>query len=477
MSHSAPPAPGRRSTGRGLRLDLTTVLAVGLPVLSALALLLVQAPGAGDVDHSPTRTALTRATVVCPSAMQDATEVALTSAVADVRGQVAVGLGDDARTADLATGTVTTVAGDPGPVAVSGEGDVAPGLVAGRFGATEPAAVACSAPAPHAWFTGVGAGAGHTSVLELVNPDSGTAVADVTVYGRGGVVDAPRLRGVSVPGGSSVRLDLGSVIPRRDELAIEVVASRGRLGASVLDRYDEVGAAELTQDWLPAQAEPATDNLLMGLAPGGGRRTLVVANGTDNEVRADVRVVTEDSVFAPKGLPEIRIAPQSVQRIAVSSVLGPAISEGATGLVVTATGPVTATLRSFVEGDLSHAVAGQALDGPATALLPEGGKGVGKTVELAGATRTGAVTVVARSASGQELDSTHVDVTPDHGVSVKLPAGTVLVTVTPERTTLSGAVLVSAAGTGKGKARGAAVVPLTQPAVNGLVPDVRPGLP
>ncbi|ABL80927.1 MULTISPECIES: DUF5719 family protein [unclassified Nocardioides] len=475
MSHSAPSAPGRRSTRRGFRPDVTTVLAVGLPVLCALALLLVQAPGALDADHPPTRVALTRATLVCPSAVEDADDVALTSAADDAQGQVQVGLGDELRTADLAAGRVTTVSGLTGPAAVAGEDETAPGLVAGRFGGREPTAVACSAPAPHAWFTGVGAGAGHTSVLELANPDSGTAVADITVYGRGGVVDAPRLRGVSVPGGTSVRLDLGSVIPRRDELAIEVVASRGRLGASVLDRYDEVGAAELTQDWLPAQAEPATDNLLMGLAPGGGRRTLVVANGTDDEVRADVRVVTDDSVFAPKGLHEIRIAPQSVQRVAVSHVLGPAISDGATGLLVTATAPVTATLRSFVEGDLSHAVADQTLDGPATVLLPEGGKGVAKTVQLAGATRTGAVTVVARSASGQELDSTRVDITPDRGVTVKLPADAVLVTVTPERTTLAGAVLVS--GKGKGRAKGAAVVPLTTPELNGLVPDVRPGLP
>ncbi|MDI6911677.1 DUF5719 family protein [Nocardioides sp.] len=475
MSHSAPAAPGRRSTRRGFRPDLTTVLAVGLPILCALALLLVQDPGVDDVDHPPTRVGLTRATVVCPSGPEDAGDVALTSAVDGARGQVQVGLGDQQRTADLTAGRVTTVAGLAGPVAVAGEDDTAPGLVAGRFGTKEPTAVSCPAPAPHAWFTGVGAGAGHTSILELANPDSGTAVADVTVYGRGGVVEAAGLRGVSVPGGSSVRLDLGSVIPRRDELAIEVVASRGRLGASVLDRYDEVGAAELTQDWLPAQTEPATDNLLMGLAPGGGRRTLVVANGTDDEVRADVRVVTDESVFAPKGLREIRIAPQSVQRVAVSSVLGPAIADGATGLLVSATGPVTTTLRSFVEGDLSHAVADPALDRPATVLLPEGGKGVTKTVELSGATRTGSVTVVARSASGRELDSTRVDVTPDRGVTVKLPADAVLVTVTPERTSISGAVLVSVKGTGR--ATGAAVVPLTTPALNGLVPDVRPGLP
>ena len=474
MSHSSTPAaPGRRSTRRGRRVDVTVLLALGLPVLCAVALLAVGTPDTEDADHPPTRIPLSRATLTCPSALGSAPDVAITSAAADVSGQVRVGLGEDREAADIGAGTVTTVAGGDGPVVVAGEDQAAPGLVAARFGAGQPAALACPAPAPHVWFTGVGAGAGHTSVLELVNPDSGTAVADITVYGRAGVVDAPRLRGVSVDGHSSVRLDLGSVIPRRDELAIEVVASRGRIGASVLDRYDEVGAPELTEDWLPGRAEPATESLLMGLAPGQGRRTLVVANGTDSEVRAEVRVVTADSVFAPEGAPEIRIAPQSVERVSLSSVLGSKTAEGATGVLVSASGPVTATLRSVVAGDLSHAVAGDVLDGPATVLLPAGGKAVTKTVELAGAGRAGSVSVVSRSASGEELDTARVDIAPDQGVSVKLPAGAVSVTVTPERTSFTGAVRVTATG----KPAGTAVVPLTLPVLNGLVPDVRPGLP
>ncbi len=239
----------------------------------------------------------------------------------------------------------------------------------------------------------------------------------------------------------------------------------------MLDRFDGIGSAELTQDWLPAQAEPAISNLLMGLAPGAGRRTLVIANGSDDEVRADVRIVTDRSVFAPEGLPEIRVAPNSVQRIALSSVLGPAIEDGATGLLVESTSPVTATVRSYVEGDLSHAVPGDVLDASATVLLPEdGGDGVAKTVELARATRQGVVTVVSRSASGEELDRTRAEISPDLGVTVKLPADAVLVTVNVERTSVAGSVVMAGPD-------GAAVVPLTVAATNGLVPAVRPGLP
>ncbi len=467
MSHTA---PGRRSATRRTRLNPTILLAVVLPVLTALALVTVHPNDTDDPASPPTRTALTTATVVCPSPMEGAPDVALTSAAAGVDGDVRVGLGDKTSKAPIASGQVTTVGRGDGPAAVIGEDDSAPGLTAARFGARETAATGCVAPAPVAWFTGVGAGAGHTSVLELVNPDSGTAVADITVYGHAGVVDVPRLRGVSVPGGSSVRLDLASIVPRRDELAIQVVAARGRVGSSVLDRYDEVGAAKLTQDWLPAQVAPATSNTLMGLAPGQGRRTLVLANGSDDEVRADLEFVTEDSVFKPEGVPAIRIPPQSVKRISLSAELGSAIQDGATGVRVTSSAPVTAGLRSYVDGDLSHAVQADVVETAATVLLPEGVKGDEKSVLLAGAIRAGVVTVTSSSAAGAELDSTKVEISPDHGITVKLPADAVLVTVTPDRTTITGSAMVS------GKS-GAAVLPLREPVLSGLIPAVRPGLP
>ena len=467
MSPSTPRAPGRRTDARRARLDVTTALAIGLPVLCLLALALVRPAEEPDSSHAPTRTALTKATAVCPSPMEGASDVAISSAAEDARGEVTVRLTDRDTKADLASGEVITVDGGSGPVAVIGEDEAAPGLVAARFGEDQTAAVACRSPLPHQWFTGVGAGAGHASVLELVNPDAGTAVADVTVYGRRGVVDAPRLRGVSVPGRSSVRLDLAALVPRTDELALEVVASRGRIGASVLDRFDEIGSAPPTEDWLPAQVEPATTNLLLGPAPGKGERVLALANPGDSEVRADLRVVTDTSAFEPEGSPEIRIPPQSVEVVPMAEALGPAIADGAIGVEVTSTGPVTATLRSTVAGDVSHAVGGEAVRAPATVLLPDGGK----TLALAGAASSGVVQVTSRAASGKELDTTKVEIAPGRGVSVELPDEAVLVTVSPSRTRVTGAVVVTGAD------EDAVVVTLVEPLTNGLVPDVRPGLP
>lgn len=480
MSHSqsqpqsSPPGKraGRRTATRRNRVNLTTVLAVVLPVLSVAVLLLVRPDPPQDPTYPPTRTTLTAATLICPAGLRGSPEVALTTVSDDVDAQVEVGLGADVKDADLVSGRVTTV-DDGDALAVSGEDDAAPGLVAGRAGEGEEAVASCLPPAATRWFTGVGAGASHRSVLELTNPDSGTAVADVTVLGRDGVVDVPRLRGVSVPGGSTIRLDLSALVPRTDELALEVVAARGRIGASLLDRIDRVGAAPDTQDWLPGQAEPATHNVLLGLAPGSGRRTLAIANPGTDEVRAGLRVIDTESVFAPDGVDEIRIPPQSVVRVPVTAVVNQAVAQDAIGLSITASGPVTASVRSSVRGDLSVTTAGAPFETQATVLLPglpdRGGQAAERRVVLADATVAGTVTVVARAADGSKLKETSVDIVPDRGAVVRVPAATRQLDVVPARTSIAGSVVTSGPG-------GTSVLPLTVPVSNGLVPHVRPGL-
>ncbi|MFC4784140.1 DUF5719 family protein [Nocardioides sp. MAHUQ-72] len=458
--------PGRRSSRSRLQLDTPTVLSLLLPLLVVAALLLVHADEQSSDSHPPTRTSLSSASVVCPSAMPGAPATYLSTAVRDGKGEVALRAGDDESTARVAEGEVTTAQAGTGPVVVTGEDALAPGLLGARFGSpTELAATSCPATSPDQWFTGVGAGARHSSVLELVNPDAGPAVADVNMYAGSGLVDVPRLRGVSVPGHSSVSLDLGQVAPRRGELALQVVTARGRLGATVLDSSDELGRGQASADWLPAQPEPTTDNFLLGLGAGEGTRTLAIANPGDSEVRATLRFVSEKSVFAPEGIDEVRVPPQGVARVSLGTALPAAIADGVVGVEVSASGPVTATLRTFVGGDLSHAVAGPPVRTGATAVVPEGGK----RVVLAGARAVGAVTVVARSSTGEELARTRADVQPGRGTVVTVPPRATLVSVETERTSVHGAVLVTG--------RGAAVVPLVEPVVSGLVPDVRPGVP
>lgn len=458
--------PGRRAMQRRrTALNATTVASLLLPLVTVGALLLVTPDVPSDGAYAPQQTDLSTASVICPSGLPGSLMAYVSTAQPDASGEVSIGLGADSETVAVTADRVTRVRSDGGPLVVRGENELAPGLVAARFGVKPWASAECRALSPDQWFTGVGAGARHTSVLELVNPDSGPALADVTLYGRTGVIDVPGLRGVAVSGGDSVRLDLGSVIPRRDDLAIRVTVARGRIGASVLDSYNELGAGDSGTDWLPAQSAPATNNVLLGLPPGTGRRTLVLANPGVDEARAKVRIVTAESVFAPQGVAEIRLAPESVKRVPLTRVLSAAIQEGALGIVVETTSPVTATLRSFVEGDLSHAVAGTRVSTPTTVIVPGG---VQRLV-LADAKAVGVATVVARSLAGKVLATTRVELTPGRGAVVKLPEKTVLLTITPRRTSFIGAVLVIG--------EGASVVRLRELVRSDLIPDVRPGLP
>jgi hypothetical protein len=454
--------PPVERVARRVRLNATALVAIILPVLTVGTLALVRPDTPAVTAHPPTPTGLNLAILTCPSSLTGDPTVSVASA-SGASGSVELTSSGDGATTTVEVPADRPAVAEPGdgPVTVRGTGRMAPGLIAGRQD-EGPAAVVCRAPASDQWFTGLGAAARHQSVLELVNPDPGPAVADITLIGPRGPVDAPSLRGITVPGGRSLRVDLSEATPIRGELAAHVVVSRGRLGAYAADSFDELGHGEAGTDWLAPQ-DAGDDLTLLGLPAGEGTRALVIANAGDDEVRAIVRVVTKDSAFRPKGLDEVRVAPGSVIRVPLTGILGTAIEDGAVGLHVEASHPVTATLRSFVAGDLSHTVPLPVLTGQTQTILPDGRA----TVVLAGE-GVGTAEVLARLAGGGKKVVT-VDLAPGRTSSVRLPPRAVLVQVTPGGTTLRGAVVVTEGG--------AAVLGLRDLVMTGLVPDVRPALP
>ena len=219
MSHSAPPAPGRRSARtRRRRLDVTLVLAVLLPLLGVGALC-ARRPDARD---RPGRAADPDRAHPGHAGLPDRAGRRRPGRADQRRRR---GPGQRAgrprrRTSSRPTSRPARSRSCPtSPTRSRSSARTTPRPAWSRPASAPRSRPPSAARRPRrvAWFTGVGSGAGHTSVLELVNPDSGTAIADVTVYGRSGVVDADELRGVSVPGGTSVRLDLGvdRAAPRR----------------------------------------------------------------------------------------------------------------------------------------------------------------------------------------------------------------------------------------------------------------------
>ena len=322
---AALPPPERVARGLRARLNLTAVLAVVLPALTVGALALVRPADVDEPSHPPRETELNLAILTCPSSIGDGREVLVASATGRA-GEVELSQSGAASTTTVDVPADLPATADAGPARRDRprhgrDGARAGGLATGRR-ARPPSS--CRPPESDQWFTALGAAARHTSVIELVNPDPGPAVADITVIGPRGPVDAPSLRGITVPGGRSIRLDLAREIPLRGELAAHVEVSRGRLGVHATDSFDELGRGDAGVDWLPAQ-QPGEDLLLLGLPSGTGTRSLVLANAGDDEARAVVRVVTEDSTFRPEGLEDVRVPPGSVTRVPLSAILGTAV--------------------------------------------------------------------------------------------------------------------------------------------------------
>ncbi len=456
---------------RGLRSRIgpAVVLSVVVPLAALGASLLVRTEQPAVHSADPEATALSRVTLGCPSSRTNATaEVEIASSLAEEDGEVGVDpLTDDQQDLPVRAGAITSTAAaaTDGAVVIVGDDTWAPGLLAARLSPS--AATSCTEPQPDAWFAGVGARPGHRSVVELVNPDPGPAVVDLTLFAPTGPLDAEGFRGLRVPGRSTIALDLSEQVPRRTELGLHVEVSRGRLAASVWDAADRLGTAPASGDWLAPQAEPLTSGILLGLPRGDGTRRLALVNGGDDETRVSLRVVSPESTFAPEGLDEIRVPPQSIRSISIDAVLAPQVRAGALGILVESTGPVAAALQTFVGSDLAPISVGPVIEARGAVLAPPGPK----ELLVAGAERPGVAVVVSRSADGTELSDERVEIGPDRGVRVKLPDRATYVSLELARTPVVASVFVH------GTDGGSAVLPLHEVRATGLVPAVRPALP
>jgi hypothetical protein len=451
------------------RFDLVTVMAVVLPLLTVGLLALVQPPPENDTTAPPSLTKLTSATVVCPAAALGSPN-ADASTASGASGDVTVTSGGSAGKVAVAPHATSPLPGADAQV-VKGSDDLAPGLLALRSGTSPLMAQDCTVPGPDQWFTGLGAAPEHHSVIELVNPDSGPANVDITLYALRPIL-SNKLRGLTVPGHRTLSLDLGKVLPRRQLLTAQVQVTRGRLGVHVLDLNDNLATHRTQRAWLPRQAAPAASLQLLGLPLGVGARTLQLANPGDDVVRAQVRIVTGDTTFAPQGLAAVSVQPGTTTQVSLSKVLVKALRDGALGVAVEADGAVTASLvTSLAEGRVLT-VPDDVVQDEAATLLPVAPAKKGATPVqgrvLLTADSSGSSTVTAYDASGKQVLRKRVAAQQGHTAVVALPRGAAYVDVVPSSTRVRGAVVL----TGKG----GAVIPLHELLTQGLVPQISPGL-
>lgn len=485
----AEPTP-QPSTGGGRRAGASTqrswsplVLAlVGVPGLIAVALGTLNPasePAAGP--RTPQSAPLVSIDLVCPSPLGPTSSISLTQADtaqeysaqdgggAGEPGQVVVRNGSDEVPWLVPIGTVASAAVGDGSGVVSGSGTSAPGLVASVTQDRPRAGTVCAPPEADLWFSGLGAGPTHGSVIELINPDEANGVADITIFSEEGILDVPALRGIAVPGDSSTRLSLAEIIPRRGQLGARVSVSRGRLGVSVSDLNDELGAGDVSTEWLPAQSVPATSNLLLGL-PDGGQHQLVITNPGADEASVSVQVLTPSAPFIPTGVAQLQVPPESVGVLSVSDVVSEAVgAEGpdGLGLLVEASTPVATSLRSLVSGDLSFTGPAETVE-QGWQLVPSVRVKDRAGLVLWGGPEPTTGTVRVLDSTGATLIEREVTLAALAADKVKLPPEAAIVEL------VSGDGIAAAISV-SGK-RGSVVVALRQVLTSSLIPDVRPSL-
>lgn len=454
---------------RTRRLDLTTALAVLLPLLTIGGLALVRPAPVPDTSQPPSLTKLTSASVVCPSGYPGAGPVGVSTASGST-GQLSVSTATTQKQVPVRTGAVSSVT-TPDAAVVKGLDALAPGLVAARTTTSPVAGVDCPTPAADQWFSGLGARADHDSVIELANPDPGEAEVDVTLLGNH-TFSSRRLHGITISGHKTIKLDLGTIVPRRPTLTAHVVITRGRLGVNVLDSRTNLVTHKVQREWVPRQLVPATDNELLGLPAGAGTRTLTIGNPTGDVVRSQVKIVTQDTSFVPAGMGPVPVPPGATITMDLSKVLAKALADGAVGVAVESTGAVTSSLTTSLANDQAVTVPDETFHTGAATLVPvPSTKGVPAgsvaTTLLLSADHAGAADVTSYDASGKQLLRRTLAEQQGRTSSLTLPRGTAFVQVVPKRTPLRGAIVASGAG--------ATVVPLHELLVNGLVPQIWPG--
>lgn len=460
--------PGKRSAARVTttrRISPVLALMVGTPLLTALALV-AQAPAdrqAEQTVNAPAREPLAARSLSCPGA--DRGSVALVSAADQGADGTVTWRRPGATPADLALAAGGDVTLDErSPVLVEATDGLAAGIFGARFGTTaDPAAGECVSPAGERWFVGAGAGADHLATLHLANPDAGQAVADVTLWSTDGPLEEVASRGLTITGGGAGVLDLEELAPHRDELAVRVTVSRGRVAATMVDSWS-VDGEKPTADWLADTAAPATSLLLPGLPRRADERVLTLVNPGEDAGRVTVRVVGARSTFAPRGLEEISVPAGRVVVTDLTAALRPAVADEDASLLVTSTVPMAAAMRSVVSGDLVHHVAVPAATGRSAAAVPQRGD---STVVLTSTDVAGTLTVTFVGPRGQTSTSRLL---PGRSVAIAVPAGTVAVIV-------DGGASAYAAALRTVRREGASLLPLRPVVTDQLVPAVRPAWP
>ena len=456
-------AQGRRPTvGRGALLGVVLVL------VSAVAVLLTRQATVAPAAAPAEGTVVDRTLLACPGTDERGLRSTVDVGLAPVTGPSGK-LGEQgtlkvaASAQKLARGQMSEVRADPAPE-LDARGQVAAGLFGFRTDTVDTASgvAACAAPRAEWWFAGAGAGLDHASQLALANVDPGPAVVDIRVHGQDGLIDTVGTRGITIAPGTTRFIPLSDVAPQNDEVAVHVKASRGRVAATMSDRFARRAAGAMGFEWLPASPQPARRVLLTGLPAKADARTLLVANPSDSEALVELEVSGSRGRYVPTGFETLSVAPGAVRVIDVSDML---TGKEATAVRLTSQVPIVGSLRSVRGSDSSYAGAAQTLTGPAAVPVPSG---TVTTVQLTAGADGATAQMAGFDAKGGQTGKDMVSVDPSATATWAPPKRTAYVVVTPAKGKVAGAATYAGG-------QGVAALPLQSLPLRVDVPSVVPG--
>ncbi|MDN5726394.1 MAG: DUF5719 family protein [Propionibacteriales bacterium] len=363
-------------------------------------------------------------------------------------GSLSVGnLGGD-QSWDVTAGTAIADKITDGPILLRAEG-VSPiphagGLVsrtatgAGRGLAAQ----ACTTPGAEHWLPGLSASGDHLSTVVISNPDPDAAEVDLQFWGAKGVVEAPGSSGISIPPNGSRTVFLEGMVTEQGPITARVRATAGRVSV-VADEQFRSGADARGADWMAPAAAPATTQVIPGILPGSGDRTLALVNPGDRTTTVRVEALGVDGAFGPVGADRVDLPPQSTVQLPLAAALkGEDVSLRLTADRAFTAGLVATSQAGGQAQDVARPVATAPL--PTTGVATVRTDGATSTVMVANPGQQPAdVTVLARAVNGDEVSNDTLSLAPGVARTFEVDTPAAFVEITSAATELHAAVGVT----------------------------------
>lgn len=266
------------------------------------------------------------------------------------------------------TGAITIPASEADAVATAGgliempsETTAAGVLVSGS--GTRAAEACADIPTGQSFISGGSTVTDSFFEIQLINPYAGEAMLNLIVTSDAGVEASDRFNDVIVPALSVITLDLTQIIPGRDSISVNIETIRGSILA--YGRQTTDGESAMWRAVAPAQ------DWWLPVPPGAPAKRMLIANPEATEVEYQV------DLYGPDGFVEGHatgvLSPRGTARVPLA-----AITTGAAGMRVIATGPVVTSLWMDSEAGLAATTASP-VDAPVWLLPgasgPPGGSG------------------------------------------------------------------------------------------------------